>query len=166
MPPKRPFSNTNAIANDYQSPPPSQRHAHANEHHHSPIPGHHQATPADAPVAIATPPRNIRNGDENLPSSDDHSPNHIHARAAGAAIPISLPAIAGANDMISAIAATAEVQASPQAVIVPVAAIGGSARAAVIEPVAAIGGGARAAYQASQQQRVVTCNLSSIPLSE
>jgi hypothetical protein len=48
----------------------------------------------------------------------------------------------------------------------PVAAIGGSARAAVIEPVAAIGGGARAAYQASQQQRVVTCNLSSIPLSE
>ena len=68
--------------------------------------------------------------------------------------------------MFPTMAATAETQALPQAVMDPVAEIGGGARAAVIEPVAAIGGGARAAYQASQKQRVVTCNLSSIPLSE
>jgi hypothetical protein len=187
MPPKRPLSNTNANANDYQSPPPGRRNAHENEQHHSPMPGHHQETPVDAPVAIATPPR-VHNNNENLAITGAHSPDDDHTQAAGAAIPISHPATADAIDLLSTTAATAEIHAAPPAVPEPVPPIGGGARAAVMdrigaigggaraaglepvaagfEPVAAIGGGARAAYQTSQQQRVITCNLTNIPLSE
>jgi hypothetical protein len=114
------------------------------------MPGHHQETPDGAPVAITTPPRNnIR--DENLAISGAHTPDRIQDRTAGAAITIRHPETGDANGMFSTMATTAAVQGSPQA---------------VMEPVAAIGGGARAAYQASQQQRIITCNLTSIPISE
>jgi hypothetical protein len=177
MPPKRPLSNTNANANDYQSPPPGRRN---NEQHHSPMPGHHQETPADAPVAIATPPR-AHNNDENLAFTGAHSPDDIHTQAASAAIPITHPATANAIDLLATTAPTAEIHATPPAVSEPVCLpIGGGARAAVMdrisaigggvravtEPVAGIGGGAREAYQAAQQQRVISCNLANIPLSE
>jgi hypothetical protein len=150
MPPKRALTNANADTNDYQSPPPGLRNAQGIEHHHSSMPGHHPETPAGAPVAIATPPRsNIR--DENLEITGGHSPVRIQDQTVGAASTIRLPETGDANGMICTMATTAVVQGSPQA---------------VIEPVAAIGGGARAAYQASQQQRIITCNLNSIPISE
>lgn len=126
MPPKRPLTDTNS----YQSPPPGQRANHGNEHHHSPLPGHHQETPVDAAVAITTPPRNnIRNDDENLsPTSGSSLPGEMNGMGT-----------------------TTALQSPPQA---------------EMQPVAVVGGGARAAYQASQQQRIITCNLSNIPLSK
>ena len=110
MPPKRPLSDTNS----YQSPPPGHRAPHGNDHHHSPIPGHHQETPADAAVAITTPPRNnIRNVDANLlPTSG-----------------ISLPASAVTGE-IHEVAANTAIQRSPQAEMQPVAVVSGGARAA------------------------------------
>ena len=114
------------------------------------MPGHHQETPVDAPVAIATPPR-VHNNNENLAITGAHSPDDDHTQAAGAAIPISHPATADAIDLLSTTAATAEIHAAPPA---------------VPEPVPPIGGGARAAYQAAHQQRIITCNLTSIPISE
>jgi hypothetical protein len=150
MPPKRAFTNANADTNDYQSPPPGLRNAQGIEHHHSPMPGHHPETPAGAPVAIATPPRsNIR--DENLAVTGAHTPDRIQDRTVGAAIAIRQPATGDANGMPSTMATTAAEQSSPQA---------------VMEPIVAIGGGARAAYQAAHQQRIITCNLTIIPISE
>jgi hypothetical protein len=116
MPPKRPLTD----ANSYQSPPPAHRDTQGNEHHHSPIPGHHPETPADAAVSVTTPPRNfVRNADE--------------------------------NDETNPMAATRAMQRTPQA---------------EMQPVAVVSGGARAAYQASQQQRIITCNLANIPPSK
>jgi len=150
MPPKRPLTDANANANDYQSPPPGRRNAQGNEHHHSPMPGHHPETPVGAPVAIATPPRiNIR--DENLAVTGAHTPDHIQDQTVGAALTIRHPATVDANGMPATMATTAAEQSTPQA---------------VMEPIVAIGGGARAAYQAAHQQRIITCNLTSMPISE
>ena len=148
MPPKRPLSDSNS----YQSPPPGHRNTHNGiDHHHSPLPGHHQETPADAAVATSTPPRtNVRNDDENLSPTNVRSPNQIQDRSAGAINGISLPATAVIDEMNSVSAPTA-MQSSP---------------GALMQPVAVVSGGARAAYQASQQQRIITCNLSNIPPSK
>jgi hypothetical protein len=148
MPPKRPLSD----ANSYQSPPPGHRNTHNGiDHHHSPLPGHHQETPSDAAVATSTPPRtNVRNDDENLSPTNVRSPNQIQDRSAGANNGISLPATTDNAEMLSVTAPTA-MQSSP---------------GALMQPDAVVSGGARAAYQASQQQRIITCNLSSIPPSK
>ena len=146
MPPKRPLSNTN----DYQSPPPGQRPALANEHHLSPIPGHHQETPADAPVSITTPPRNSHRNDENLAPTIGRTPEHNQERIAVEVNPSSRPANAAAAEMAS-MEDSGVMQNSP---------------AVVMEPRAVGGSGARAAYHASQQQRIVTCNLNNIAPSE
>lgn len=71
MPPKRVLQPHN----DDQSPPPAQRPAIALEHHLSPMPGHHPDIPADAAVAISTPPRrHDQNADLQSPS-ENISPN-------------------------------------------------------------------------------------------
>lgn len=147
MPPKRHLHDSNC----YQSPPPGHRNTEdGNDHHHSPIPGHHQEAPADAAVAISTPPRQqVRKDDATLSPNSERSPELMQARAAGAVHGISLPATAVAVEMNSMAAITA-MQSSPQAEMQP----------------AVVSGGARAAYQASQQQRIITCNLSSIPPSK
>jgi hypothetical protein len=154
MPPKRPLTDTNS----YQSPPPAHRAAPGNEHHHSPLPGHHQETPVDAAVAITTPPRNnIRNDAENLSPTNG-----------------SCPSASTVTGEMNGMATTTAMQNPSQAEMQPVAVVGGGARAAYqasppqaeIQPVAVVGGGARAAYQATQQQRIITCNLSNIPLSK
>jgi hypothetical protein len=79
------------------------------------------------------------------------SPNQIQDRSAGAINGISLPATAIIDEMYSVTAPTAVMQSSP---------------GALMQPVAVVSGGARAAYQASQQQRIITCNLSNIPPSK
>ncbi len=148
MPPKRPLYESNS----YQSPPPGHRNTHNGiDHHHSPLPGHHQETPADAAVAASTPPRtNDRNDDENHTPTNVCSPNQIQDRAAGASNGISLPATA-VNDEMNSVTAPTALQSSP---------------GALIQPVAMVSGGARAAYQKSQQQGIITCNLSNIPPSK
>jgi hypothetical protein len=144
MPPKRPLSNHN----DYQSPPPGHRPTLANEHHLSPLPGRLPDTPVDAPVAINTPPRIIDCNSETLTPTIGRSPEHIQETPAVVANPNSRPAAAAE---IAMEAGRPEMQNSA---------------AVAIESGALGGGGARAAYHASQQQRVVTCNLNSIAPSE
>jgi hypothetical protein len=148
MPPKRPLSGTN----DYQSPPPTQRDTHnGNDLHLSPMPGHHQETPADAAMANTTPPRStVRNEDENLSPISARSPHATQTQAGGGIHAIALPAPA-ATDETNAAAATNAMQSGPQA---------------VMQPDAVVNGGARAAYQVSQQQRIITCNLANIPPSK
>ena len=146
MPPKRPFSNNN----DYHSPPPGHRPTLANEHHLSPIHGHHPETPADAPVAITTPPRSNNRNYENLSPTIGNSPEHIQERGAVEINFSSRPATAAAAD-VAATEITGAMQNSPEV---------------AMEPGAVGAGGARAAYHATQQQRIVTCNLNSMSPSE
>lgn len=132
MPPKRPLQSNNEM-----SPPPSQRQAADQEHHLSPMAGHHPDIPANAAMAIISPPRrlDITNGEEN------HSPPNSQSGAGQVARttddlanrPISSP------------------QQNPSAI--------DTGRSAIAN------GGARAAYAAAQQQRIITCNLSNIPTS-
>ena len=144
MPPKRPLSNIN----DCQSPPPGQQQTLANDHHLSPIPGRLPETPTDAPVAINTPPRIIERNSENLPPTMGHSPEHIQQRPA-----------AGANHSIQP-AVAAEIHTEAERTAMQNSPVQEMATGALV------GGGARAAYHASQQQRVVTCNLNNIAPSE
>ena len=85
---------------------------------------------------------------ENLPPTIGLSPEHIQQR----------PAVGANNSIQPADAAaihTEEERAAMQ-----------NSPVQVMDTGALVGGGARAAYHASQQQRVVTCNLNNIALSE
>jgi hypothetical protein len=126
MPPKRALPTPT----DEHSPPPTQRPAI--EHHLSPVAGHHPDTPADAAVAISTPPRMQDQNADIQPPHETPSGN-IGPNGAGP-----IPAVSPA----------------PQAAL-------------AIEPAqsTASNGGARAAYAATQQQRVITCNINAIPTS-
>ena len=144
MPPKRSLSNHNQC----HSPPPGQRQTLANDHHLSPIPGRLPEIPTDAPVAINTPPRIIHRTSENLPPTIGLTSEHIQQRPAVGANPSIQPAVAAE---IHTEAERTAMQNSP---------------VQEMDTGALVGGGARAAYHASQQQRVVTCNLNNIAPSE
>jgi hypothetical protein len=135
MPQKRALPSSN---DDY-SPPPAQRQKLAVEHHLSPIAGRHPETPADAAVAISTPPRRQ---DETIDNQELH----------GIASENICPNVAGQND----ITLHAHPAGSPAQQETPATEPGRST---------ATNGGARAAYAASQQQRIITCNLTTIPAS-
>jgi len=144
MPPKRPLSNYN----ECHSPPPGQRQTLANDHHLSPIPGRLPETPTDAPVAINTPPRIIHRTSENLPPTIGLTSEHLQQR----------PAIGANHSIQPAVAAEIHTEAERTAMQ--------NSPVQEMDTGALVGGGARAAYHASQQQRVVTCNLSNIAPSE
>ena len=110
------------------TPTGAQRPAIALEHHLSPMPGHHPDIPADAAVAISTPPRrHDQNADLQSPS-ENISPNGAGPIPAVTPAPQSALATEPAQTIVS-------------------------------------NGGARAAYTATQQQRIITCNLAAIPTS-
>ena len=142
MPPKRPTPTDNL------SPPPTHRTIIDNEHHHSPLPGHHPDLPADAAVANASPQskRSKENEMPSLPSilsTPNINPDDTTAQNAVTVQPASAIVDLFTSQPSSTTAATA-----------------------VLVPNATANGGARAAFIAAQQQRTITCNLSLLPLSK
>jgi hypothetical protein len=131
MPPKRPLQSSNEM-----SPPPSQRQTVDQEHHLSPMAGHHPEIPADAAMAINSPPRRMDNT-----NVENQSPPNSQSGAGQ---------VANSTDDLAD-----RPISSPQQ----------DASATDPSRSAMVNGGARAAYAASQQQRIITCNLSSIPTS-
>ena len=135
MPPKRPLP-TNI---DEQSPPPTQRSALAVEHHLSPMAGHHPEIPADAAVAISTPPRRHDLAVDIQPQPVIPSENIC-------------PNVAGQRNTAPVANAAATTAPQPSPAMQPASST-------------ATNNGARAAYTVAQQQRVITCNLATIPMS-
>jgi hypothetical protein len=131
MPPKRPLQSNNDM-----SPPPSQRQTVDQEHHLSPMAGHHPEIPADAAMAINSPPRRLENT-----NGENQSPPNSQSGA-------------------GQVARTTDVLADR-----PISSPQQNESATDPSRSAIVNGGARAAYAATQQQRVVTCNLSNIPTS-
>ena len=141
MPPKRPTPTDNL------SPPPTHRTVNDNEHHHSPLPGHHPDLPVDAAVANTSPQskRSKENDMSSLPSI------------------MSTPEI-NPDDAIAQNAVTTQ----PELAIVDLTSqpSPSTSATAILMPNATTNGGARAAFIAAQQQRTITCNLSLLPLSK
>ena len=144
MPPKR-----TAPATDNLSPSPAQRPAPAPEHHFSPIRGQRPDVPADAAVALMSPPRNQHqhNAENADRTADDGNDQQSMPPQSSTPIAESPPVIT--NSIVANGGARAAFAASPPVITNSIEA----------------NGGARAAFAASQQQRSTTCNLTSIPAS-
>ena len=140
MPTKR------SLPADHAVPPAPQRSAPDTELHLSPVRGHQPDMPMDAGVASAAP---------SSPSSSENS------------MPSPLPSpIRGGHQTGTASISASTEQTPPPPENLATNHEASSLQAVVLQPSIAANGGARAIHQASQQQRVVTCNLSLIPPSE
>ena len=139
MPPKRPLFTDNL------SPPPTQQITAGHDHHLSPAAGHQPDMPADAAVASASP--------QSKKTRENHNPN-VAQSPDGATIGAVAPPITPNGQPPPA---GPELSPSDQS--------GDSFDSSAPDQIVAGQGGAREAFLASQQQRVITCNLTLIPPS-